>query len=412
MVLSTISASEIYLAINNFKPKVSRDELDISMKLIQEISSSIIVPLMYIFKKSFDDGLFPSFFKRSKIIPIFKSGDCNDFNNYRPISLTLQFSKMLEKLFSNRLLSFCNKFNIINDEQFGYRKNISTLNSIETLQKKVIESLDSYCVGLFVDLKKAFDTVNHRILINKLYYYGIRGKPLDWLINDRQQFVQYNESKSDIYNICYGVPQGSIRGPLLFSIFMNDMILCSPENKFILFADDTNVIICDKSSNNLNHKLQSACDDIFLWSKLNKLSINIGKTHCMSFKNDIIFNINIYNTLLFQVTSTKCLGINLDTCLNWKCQLAYLKNILLKILWIIKNVSYFVNTSAMIKLYYALFYPHLIDCIEIWGHGYVSNLNSIYLIQKKILKIIFTILSLYDIYKYKTCIYMYLQNIQ
>ena len=160
---------------------------------------------------------------------------------------------------------------------------------------------NKYCVGLFVDLKKAFDTVNHRIIINKLDYYGIRGKPLDWLINylnDRQQFVQYNESKSDIYNMCYGVLQGSIIGPLLFSIFINDMIVCYPENKFILFADDTNIIISDKSSNNLNYKLQSACDDIFLWSKLNKLSINIDKTHCMSFKNDIIYNINIDNTLL------------------------------------------------------------------------------------------------------------------
>ena len=192
---------------------------------------------------------------------------------------------------------------------------------------------NKYCVGLFVDLKKAFDTVNHSILINKLDYYGTRGKPLDWLIsylNDIQQFVQYNESKSDIYNICYGVPQGSILGPLLFSIFINDMILCSPENKFILFADDTNVIISDKSSNNLKYKLQSACDDIFLWSKLNKLSINIDKTHCMSFKNDIIFNINIDNTILSQVSSTKFLGINLDTCLKWKCHLAYLKNKLLQ----------------------------------------------------------------------------------
>ena len=244
----------------------------------------------------------------------------------------LSIPLIIEKLFSNRLLSFCNKFNSFNDEQLGFRKNISTLNSIETLQKKVIESLDSnkYCVGLFVDLKKAFDTVNHRILTNKLDYYGIRGKPLDWLIsylNDRQQFVQYNESKSDIYiyNICYGVPQGSILGPLLFSIFINDLILCSPKNKFILFADDTNVIISDKSSNNLNYKLQSACDEIFLWSKLNKLSINIDKTHCMSFKNDIIFNINIDNILLSQVTSKKCLGINLDTCLNWKCHLLILK---------------------------------------------------------------------------------------
>ena len=149
-------------------------------------------------------------------------------------------------------------------------------------------------------------------------------------LNDRQLFVQYNESKYDIYNICYGVPQGSILGPLLFSIFINDMILCSPENKFILFADDTNVIISDKSSNNLKYKLQSACDDIFLWSKLNKLSINIDKTHCMSFKNDIIFNINIDNTILSQVSSTKFLGINLDTCSNWKCHFAYLKNKLLK----------------------------------------------------------------------------------
>ena len=188
---------------------------------------------------------------------------------------------------------------------------------------------NKYCVGLFVDLKKAFDTFNHRILINKLDFYGIRNFLISYL-NDRQKLVQYNESKSDIYNICYGVPQGSILGPLMFSIFINDMILCSPENKFILFADDTNVIISDKSSNNLNYKLQSACDDIFLWSKLNKLSINIDKTHCMSFKNDIIFNLNIDNTLLSQVTSTTCLGINLDTCLNWKCHLAYLKNKLLK----------------------------------------------------------------------------------
>ena len=108
----------------------------------------------------------------------------------------------------------------------------------------------------------------------------------------------------------------------------------------------------------------------------------------MSFNNDIIFNINIDNTLLSQVTFTKFLGINLDTCLNWKCHLAYLKNKLLKMLWNINNVSYFVNTFAMINLYYALFYLHLIYCIEILGHGYVSNLNSIYLIQKKILKII------------------------
>ena len=161
------------------------------------------------------------------------------------------------------------------------------------------------------------------------------------------------------------------------------MILYSPENKFILFADDTNVIISDKSYNNLNYKLQSACHDIFLWSKLNKLSLNIDKTHCMSFKNDIIFNINIDNTSLSQVTSKQILGINLDTCLNWKCHLAYLKNKLLKILLDHKKCFILCKYICHDQTILCFIYPHLIYCIEIWGHGYVLNFNSIYLIQTK-----------------------------
>ena len=153
------------------------------MKLVKLISSTIAEPLTYIFNLSFSTGTFPNLFKKSKVIPIYKSGNKNDFNNYRPICFNIQFSKILEKLFFSRLLSFCDFHNIISSSQFGFRKGLSTLHAIETLQKAIIDSLisNTYCVGLFIDLKKAFDTVNHEILLKKLDFYGIRGIPLSWL---------------------------------------------------------------------------------------------------------------------------------------------------------------------------------------------------------------------------------------
>ena len=176
------------------------------MKLIKLISSTIAEPLTYIFNLSFSTGTFPNLFKKSKVIPIYKSGNKNDFNNYRPICLNIQFSKILEKLFFSRLLSFCDFHNIISSSQFGFRKGLSTLHAIETLQKAIIDSLifNKYCVGLFIDLKKAFDTVNHEILLKKLDFYGIRGLPLSWLssyLRDRSQFTNYNNCMSTTTNI-------------------------------------------------------------------------------------------------------------------------------------------------------------------------------------------------------------------
>ena len=152
------------------------------------------------------------------------------------------------------------------------------------------------------------------------------------------------------------------------------MPTCSINNTFILFADDINIIISDCSANKLKVKLQLTINDIMLWVKSNKLTINIDKTHCMSFRNDMEFKIEIENELLVQVSETKLFGLINDNSLNWKSHFQFLKNKLLKIYWIIKNVSFYLNESAMIKLYYALFYPDLIGFLEIWGHTYKSNI--------------------------------------
>ena len=178
----------------------------------------------------------------------------------------------LRKIVFFKITFFCDFHNIISSSQFGFRKGLSTLHAIETLQKAIIDSLISnkYCVGLFIDLKKAFDTVNHEILLKKLDFYGIRELPLSWLssyLKDRSQFTNYNNCMSNTTNIDIGFPQGSIIGPLFFLIYINDMPTCSINNTCILFADDTNIIISNCSANKLKVKLQLTINEIMLWVK-------------------------------------------------------------------------------------------------------------------------------------------------
>jgi retron-type reverse transcriptase len=217
--------------------------------------------LTHIINLSLENGIFPTKLKLAKVIPLFKQGDRTNVNNYRPISLLPQFSKIFEKVFYNRLSDFFEKFEILSKSQYGFRKKSSTSFAIIDMLSNIYNALNNNLlpIGVFIDLQKAFDTINHDILLFKLRHYGIRGLAYDWIksyLIDRKQFVSLDDIYSETKSISCGVPQGSILGPLLFLIYINDIENTSKKLKFVLFADDTNIFYSDNNINNLKSNLE------------------------------------------------------------------------------------------------------------------------------------------------------------
>ena len=206
---------------------------------------------------SFSIGQFPSVLKIAKVIPIHKKQSKVDDTNYRPISLLSTIDKIIEKLRYKRLSNFLDITNVIYLLQFGFRPKYSTNHALINLTESIRQSLDegNFGCGIFLDMQKAFDTVGHKILLNKLEYYGIRGVCNDWFksyLSDCKQFVSINSYNSDLMSVDFGVPQGSVLGPLLFLIYINDLHKTIQYCKVHHFADDTNIFHTSKSVKNLN----------------------------------------------------------------------------------------------------------------------------------------------------------------
>ena len=228
----------------------------------------------------------PDILKISRITPVDKGGETTDPSNYRPISTLYSFAQIFEKLVYSQVLNYLEKHNILNKFQFGFRKGRSTEYAIVELTDNLKKAIDQnlYTCGVFLDFSKAFDTVNHQILLKKLEAYGIRGTPLNWFnsyLSDRQQYVTLNERKSLKQTMVCGIPQGSSLGPLLFLIYINDISNCSDKVSFRIFADDTNIFASSKSINDLEKLMNEELMKVKKWCDLNKLSINIKKTNYM-----------------------------------------------------------------------------------------------------------------------------------
>ena len=256
--------------------------------------------------------------KIARVVPIFKSGDQTLFPNYRPISVLPCFSKLLERIIYNRILLYLNNFNILLDNQYGIRRIHSTSLALGDLYDNLSLALDrKEFTGVFIDLSKAFDTVNHNILFDKLQHYGTRGRALDWV---KSYFVEYNSHRSLPEVIRCGVPQGSILGPLFFVIYAND--LCDASRlESILFADDTNLFISEKDPATLNNILNSELNKLSSWFAANKLSLNISKTKFMVFRPPTKrlcydFDLSINREALSQVSGTLFLVVVRADCLS------------------------------------------------------------------------------------------------
>ena len=243
---------------------------------------SISEPLSCVCNMSLQEGIFPDELKIANVIPLYKCDDPKLFNNYRPVYVLPSVSKVFERIMYNRLVAYANEYKILFSYQFGFRKLHSTYMALMTLIDELTKCLDNdeYVIGIFLNFSKAFDTVDHAILLQKLSACGVRGNALLWFesyLKDRRQFVTYNGVSSDIKILQCGDPQCSILGPLLFLIYINDPATVCTSSFPILFADDTNLFSHGKDIFSLQVALNQELASISKWLKVNELSLNIKR---------------------------------------------------------------------------------------------------------------------------------------
>lgn len=372
------------------------------LKLSKEIISTPLADLLNI---SVENGTYPSKLKMAKIIPVFKSDDDTNPNNYRPISLLSVFNRIFEKLMYNRVIQFIGKHNLLNDSQYGFRTGHSTSHAILDILSTIHRNMDNklFSCAIFIDLKKAFDTVDHCILLKKLSCYGIRGLVNNWFksyLSDRTQTTEIETHISTKERSPCGVPQGSVLGPLLFLLYINDIIKVSDKLKFFLFADDTNLLYANKDLKLLeltvNNELIKLCD----WLTANKLTLNIKKSNFVIFKpyqkkTTLEVNIKMYDNSLQKYVDLECkehvkyLGLLIDSKLSWKCHIDYISTKISKTIGLFSKLRHFVPQDTLITLYWSLIQPYLNYGICAWGQASKSNLNKLLILQKRALRIIF-----------------------
>ena len=265
-------------------------------------------------------GVFPSVLKTAKVVPVFKKDSKLDYSNYRPISLLSNIEKILEKLMYKRLYTFLNN-NIIYNFQFGFRQQYSTSHALINITENIRKALDDGNIGcrVFVDLQKAFDTVDHQILLAKLSHYGIRGVSNDWFksyLSNRSQYVSINGYDSGLAAINCGVPQGSVLGPLLFLLYINDLNQAIKFCKVHHFADDTNLLCLGNSIKKLNKLVNADLKRLVNWLNANKISLNVKKTEMVIFKSkqkkfEGDLKIKLSGKRLYPTESVKYLGVKL-----------------------------------------------------------------------------------------------------
>ena len=260
LIISPCTTNEVSTVIKSLKNGKSSGPNSIPVKLLKLLDDSISSDLSILINKSFAIGIFPDKLKIAKFIPIFKKGVMTKTSNYRPISLLSTFSKIFEKLMQTRLQKFLETCDVLFCMQFGFRSGHSTEHALISLTESIKTTLDNKRLGcgIFIDLQKAFDTVNHEILLNKLEHYGIRDTVLAWFesyLTNRRQLVSINGYSSSMCSISCGVPQRSVLGPLLFLIYINDLPNVSSMLSFFLFADETNIYLEADDLNSLTQTI-------------------------------------------------------------------------------------------------------------------------------------------------------------
>ena len=393
------NTDELLNIINSIIVSKSYGPHSIPSDILHMIKPIIAVPLVDITNLSFENGKYFDNLKIAKVIPTFKEkGSELLSSNYRPISLLSNINKIIEKLMHERLYDFLTKHNCIYELQFGFRKKHSTIHALMKLTDNIRHSLDngSFSCGIFIDLQKAFDTVDHNILLAKLEHYGVRGKANEWFksyLNNRRQFVSINGFTSDEAEMKFGVPQGSVLGPLLFLLYINDLHTAFKYSTTIHFADDTTLLINNKSLKQLKKHLNYDLRFLNNWLSANKISLNTGKTELLLFHRagkvlDYDLKIKLNGKRLIPSKYVKYLGILIDCHLNWNYQVSTLSAKLSRANGMLSKIRHFLPENTLKSVYYATFSSLMNYGSIIWGQIQNCNTKRISTLQNKAIRII------------------------
>lgn len=349
--------------------------------------------------KSLASGVYPDMLKVARVTPVYKGGSRELSGSYRPISVLSAINKVYETVLANRLKGFLGSEGLIYNHQYGFRDKSSTATAASELLDCVYQNLDrkgcNVVSALFIDLRKAFDSVNHALLLRKLYVYGIRGPAYDVLrsyLSDRSQFVSINGVTSSTRLVTCGVPQRSVLGPILFPLFLNDIARLSLHGNLYLYADDA-CLIYPGADDTINcNQMTEDLHTLSVYFANNRFTLNVSKTKYMHMHTGSrplarTVLIRYQGEVVEEVQEFCYLGVYLDSRLTWRRHVNYLCTMLSRMVGIFFKIRHEIPRYALMKLYFALVHSHLIYIVTLWANAPVSSLSHLQALQNRLLKI-------------------------
>lgn len=382
-IFCEVSVETVLNIVKNFKPSESLDIYDISCNLVKKVIDVIVCPLTYCLNMCLLEGYFPIELKMSRVVPIYKKGDKSSPSSYRPISLVPVFAKILETIIYNQLSNHFECNGLLHNSQYGFRKGLSTVDAIDSLIKTVFQVFESkgFARATFCDLSKAFDCVEHDSLLNKISFYGVGDVGINLLksyLQNRSQVVCVGKDKSSVASIKLGVPQGSVLGPFLFLVMINDLPPFIQSNT-VLYADDTTFLNYSNDFNDLKLLVDNTISQASVWFRANGFLLNDSKTQQITFSlrdrppSD-------------DLNSVKFLGVYIDYKLTWEKHINYISGKLSRVIYLLRSLTNCVPHNYVRSSYFSFFQSILAYGILLWGN--CSHVKDILILQKRAIRVI------------------------